>query len=156
MTELVRNILTPQDGIRHALAIARQALPFDVPVGAVLVDASGKIVATGYNRRERDANPAGHAEILALQAIARQRGDWRLDDLTLYVTLEPCPMCASAILQSRLARVVFGAWDPIMGAAGSRYHLFAEQDKTGVTGGILESVCAEALKTFFRQRRQPS
>jgi tRNA(adenine34) deaminase len=133
-----------------ALSVARQALPQDVPVGAVLVK-DGKLLAQAANRRERDQNPVGHAEILVLMEAAHRSGSWRLQNTVLYVTLEPCPMCASAIQQARVAHVVFGAEDPLVGACGSRYLLTGSQVE--ITRGILQTDCSQLLHTFFKQSR---
>ncbi len=138
--------------MREAITLARLALPSDVPVGA-LVLFEGKLVASGYNRREIDGNPVGHAEILALQAAAQTLGRWRLTETTLYVTLEPCPMCASAIQQSRVGQVVFGAFDPVMGACGSSLNLLPTTPELPVLGGILEEPCSRLLKDFFQAKR---
>ncbi len=136
----------------QALELARQALPADVPVGAVLVH-EGKVLASACNRREIDKNPIGHAEMLVLQAAAQKLGDWRLSNTTLYVTLEPCPMCASAIQQARVGQVVFGAYDPVLGACGSRYALLTDTPDLPVLGGIEEAACGTLLRNFFQQRR---
>lgn len=140
------------DWMQLALELGQRALPHDVPVGAVLV-AGGQLIAQGHNRREVDCNPVGHAEMLVLQEAARHLNRWRLTDTILYVTLEPCPMCASAIMQARVERVVFGAYDPIMGACGSRHHLLVDSPELPVLGGVLEDSCAQALKSFFQSRR---
>ena len=132
------------------LAMAMTALPEDIPVGAVVVDAHGQVIATANNRRERDHDPTAHAEVLALREAGKRLGDWRLTACTLYVTLEPCPMCASAIAQARLQRVVFGAYDPVMGACGSVLSLLGGSG-TEVIGGILEAECGQLLKDFFRR-----
>lgn len=139
--------------LRLAMQCAEQALPADVPVGALVVY-QGEVIAQAFNRRELDANPVGHAEILALQAAAKHLGRWRLSETQLYVTLEPCPMCASAIMQARVGQVIFGASDPIMGACGSRYGLLLDSPELPVRGGILEAECGEQLRAFFRQARQ--
>jgi len=146
------NAKTHADWMRLALETGQRALPHDVPVGAVLV-ADGQVIAQGYNRREVDCNPVGHAEVLVLQESAQRLNRWRLTDTVLYVTLEPCPMCASAIMQARVGQVVFGAYDPIMGACGSRHHLLLDTPELPVFGGVLESDCAQILKTFFQSRR---
>lgn len=138
----------------HALSQAHQALPQDVPVGAVLVQGN-RLLTQAHNRREIDCNPVGHAEILALQQAAQMLGNWRLRDCTLYVTLEPCPMCAAAIQQARIPRVVFGAYDPIMGACGSALSLLQNGPERQVIGGIQEEACAGLLRDFFLNRRQP-
>lgn len=137
----------------RAAAAARQA---DVPVGAVLVGPDGTVLATGRNERELHADPTAHAEIVALRAAAAGRGDWHLDDCTLVVTLEPCPMCAGAILAARIPRVVFGAWDEKAGAAGSVLDVLRERrlpQRAEVVAGVLESECAALLTDFFGERR---
>lgn len=142
--------------MHEALAAARRALAHgDVPVGAVVVR-QGRVIATGCNVRERDQDPTGHAELVALRAASSTLGRWRLADCTLYVTLEPCPMCAPALGQARLERVVFGASDPRMGAAGSVLQLLAHPalgPGPEVLGGILEAECQAVLREFFAQRR---
>jgi tRNA(adenine34) deaminase len=144
---------THEQHMRRAMEIAAQALPADVPVGALVIY-QGEVIAQAFNRRELDHNPVGHAEILALQAAAAHLGRWRLSDTQLYVTLEPCPMCASAIMQSRVGQVIFGAYDPVMGACGSRYGLLLDSPELPLRGGILEAECAQQLRAFFREARQ--
>lgn len=144
---------SPSLWMHEALTVAQQALPLDVPVGAILVH-EGRIIAQAYNRREIDQNPIAHAEILLLQAAAAHLKRWRLQDTTLYVTLEPCPMCASAIQQARVGQVIFGAYDPIMGACGSRWPFLMNSPDISVQGGILEERCRTDLQTFFRHTRQ--
>ncbi|WP_293695126.1 nucleoside deaminase [uncultured Agrococcus sp.] len=145
--------------MRRAMDLARLASerePQDVPVGAVLLDAAGKEIASGANVRELHNDPAGHAELVAMRGAARMREDWHLDGCTLVVTLEPCPMCAGAIAQSRLRRVVFGAWDDKAGAAGSVVDLLRDRrlpHRVEVVGGVLEQECAEQLRAFFAGRR---
>jgi tRNA(adenine34) deaminase len=143
--------------MRLALEQARAAgLRGEVPVGAVVVRA-GQVVATGGNAPIGNADPTAHAEVVALRAAALALGNYRLDDCTLYVTLEPCAMCAGAMLHSRLARVVYGASDPKTGAAGSIVDLFAQpalNHQTLVTGGILADACGDVLKVFFQERRK--
>ena len=127
----------------------------EVPVGAVLVK-DGKILACTHNRREATGNPMDHAEVLALQEGAAHLGSWRLEGSTLYVTLEPCPMCAGALVQARVARLVFGARDLKLGAAGSRYNLVSDETthhRIEITDGILEEECREVLRDFFEARR---
>lgn len=140
--------------MKLALAQARKSLPDDVPVGALVVK-ENILLGRGHNQRERRMDPTLHAEILALRAAARNLGNWYLDGCTLYVTLEPCPMCAGALFQARLARVVWGADDPKGGALGGvvdlnacsfPHHLQAE-------GGVLAQECATLLRDFFRARR---
>lgn len=136
-----------------AIDAAKLALPMDVPVGALLI-ADGELIATGYNRRELDCNPIAHAEMLVLQQASVKLNRWRLTDTILYVTLEPCPMCAAAIMQARIGQVVFGAYDPVMGACGSQYGLLMDSPELPVRGGVLEEPCGNLLRDFFRQARQ--
>ena len=127
----------------------------EIPVGAVLVT-GGKIAATGQNRSIRDHDPSGHAEIVALRAAGAAQGNYRLGDATLYVTLEPCAMCMGAIVQARLARVVFGAYDPKAGAAGSCIDLSgspAFNHRFEILGGVLADECGALLQKFFDARR---
>ena len=128
----------------------------DVPVAAILVDGAGKVVATGTNLKEVDHDPTAHAEVVAIRAAATARGDWRLADLTLVVTLEPCVMCAGAIVAARIPRVVFGAWDERVGAGGSLYDLLRD-GRLGrpveVIAGVQEDACAAQLTQFFEARR---
>lgn len=124
----------------------------DVPVGAVVLDSNGRMVGIGSNRRELLGDPIGHAEIVAIKSAARALGNWRLDGCTLIVTLEPCAMCAGAIQQSRIARVVFGAWDEKAGAVGSVMDLLRDPRalyKVEVIAGVREGECAALLKEFF-------
>lgn len=139
-----------------ALALAREALcQGEVPVGAVLVQA-GEIAARSYNRREALQDATAHAEILALRAAGKRLGSWRLLDTTLYVTLEPCPMCAGALVQARVSRLVYGAPDPKSGAAGTLYNITADprlNHRLEVKAGVLGTQCAALLQEFFRARR---
>lgn len=141
----------------RALDEARACLATgDVPVGAVVLDATGRVVATGRNEREARQDPTAHAEVLALRAAAAATGDWHLEEHTLVVTLEPCPMCAGAVLAARVPRVVFGAWDPKAGASGSVYDIARDRrlpHRSEVVGGVREQACAALLDTFFRERR---
>lgn len=128
----------------------------EVPVGAVLVDSSGKVLAAAHNRVERDKDPTAHAELLAIRAACAQRGDPRLPDCDLYVTLEPCPMCATAIAFARLRRVYWGASDPKGGGVENGPRIFAAatcHHRPELFGGIAESESAELLREFFRARR---
>jgi tRNA(adenine34) deaminase len=142
--------------MQHALSLAHEAAVHgDVPVGAVAVF-DGAIIGRGYNRREQDADPFAHAELLALKEAARSRGAWRLTGVTLYVTLEPCAMCAGALVQSRVTRLVFGTTDPKAGAVGSLYDLVKEprhNHQLEVTSGVLASACGQALTDFFKSLR---
>ena len=141
------------------LALAEASLTVgtgDVPVGAVVVDAAGTVLGAGRNRRELEADPTAHAEVVAIRAAAEKLGSWRLDDTTLIVTLEPCAMCAGAILQARIPRVVFGAWDVKAGAAGSAYDLLRDgrlPHRVEVVAGIRESESVAMLTDFFEERR---
>ncbi len=141
----------------RALDLAREALADgDVPVGAVVVDRAGKVIGMGRNTRERDADPTGHAEIVALREAAAARGEWRLDDCTLYVTLEPCSMCAGAIVQARVAHLIFGAWDEKAGAVGSLWDLVRDRrlnHRPEVTSGVLADESTALLQAFFRDHR---
>ena len=140
-----------------AAAIAEAKLAqVDVPVGAVLVSGYGEVVASAHNQKELTGDPSGHAEILALRKAAEAKGNWRLEDLTMVVTLEPCVMCAGAIVAARLKEVVFGAFDEKVGAAGSAYDIVRDSrlgGNVGVVGGVLETECQELLKDFFQSRR---
>ncbi|MFB1483001.1 tRNA adenosine(34) deaminase TadA [Corallococcus sp. RDP092CA] len=142
--------------MQQALELAREAASLgEVPVGAVAV-LDGNVVGTGYNRRECDRNPFAHAEMLALAAAAKARDAWRLSGVTLYVTLEPCAMCAGALVQSRVTRLVFGTMDPKAGAVGSLYNLVEEprhNHRLQVTSGILAEESRQLLKTFFERLR---
>ncbi|WP_348981075.1 tRNA adenosine(34) deaminase TadA [Microcella alkalica] len=144
--------------MREALAEAVAALETDdVPVGAVVVDADGRVIGRGRNERERLADPTAHAEVVALRQAAAATGDWQLSGCSLVVTLEPCVMCAGAILSARIPRVVFGAWDDKAGAAGSVLDLLRERSLPirvdEVVGGVLADESAELLSRFFRGRR---
>jgi tRNA(adenine34) deaminase len=138
------------------LEASRAAEHGDVPVGAVVVDAAGQVLARAHNRREVDADPTAHAEILALRAAARRRGHWRLDDCALFVTLEPCAMCAGAMINARLGRLVFGASDPKAGAIISLYRL-AEDPRFNHRFPVTPSCAPEAsvalLQSFFKALR---
>lgn len=125
----------------------------DVPVGAIIVDKNGVVIATGYNTKERDNNPLGHAEVNAILQATDKMGSWRLDDCTLVVTLEPCVMCAGAILAARIPTVVFGAWDEKAGAAGSVHDLLRDRrnnHRVEVYTGVREKECGALLTEFFR------
>jgi len=141
----------------EAIALARAAeAGGDVPIGALVVSVDGVIVGRGHNRRELDHDPTGHAEIVAIRQAAQELGSWRLDGATLVVTLEPCVMCAGAILQSRISRLVFGAWDEKAGAAGGRIDVIREAGlphDVEVVGGIKADATAMMLANFFASRR---
>jgi len=140
-----------------ALELARQAMTTgDVPVGAIVINAAGEIVGSGNNLREFDNDPTAHAEIVAMREAALVGENWRLDGHTLVVTLEPCAMCAGAIAQSRMKKVVFGAWDEKAGAVGSVWDILRDPrapHKVEVVSGVLEEQCAGILKEFFQQQR---
>lgn len=142
----------------RALDLARQAAEMgEVPVGAVVVQKStGRIIGEGYNRRETDRSPLAHAEIMAIDAASKTLGGWRLLDSALYVTLEPCPMCAGAILHARLEQVIYGTTDPKGGAVDSVQQLFALPYNwtPEVHTGLLQAECAQVLKDFFRELRR--
>ena len=148
-----------REAMGKALFLANRARETrDVPVGAVVVDENGRIIGCGWNCREANHDPAGHAEIVALREAGRARGTWRLTGCTLIVTLEPCTMCAGAILASRIDRVVFGAWDPKAGAAGSLRDVLRDArmpHPTEVIGGVLAQEAAMQLRSFFLGCRTP-
>ncbi len=128
----------------------------DVPVGAIVVNEAGEILGTGQNLREKNNDPSAHAEIVAMRQAAEKIGNWRLDDLTMVVTLEPCAMCAGAISQSRFKRLVFGTWDEKAGAVGSVWDLVRDGrslNKVEVVSGVMEQECGEVLKSFFSSKR---
>ena len=128
----------------------------DVPVGAVILNADGDLISTGNNQRELLNDPTAHAEIVAIRHAAKALGNWRLDGCSIIVTLEPCAMCAGAIAQSRISKVVFGAWDEKAGASGSVWDLLRDPralHKIEVTSGVLEEECGAMLKEFFSEQR---
>lgn len=143
--------------MRRALVLADAAASAgDVPVGAVVTDASGRMIGEGQNLREVTHDPTAHAEVVALRRAAASTGSWNLEGCTLIVTLEPCLMCAGAALQSRISRVVFGAWDEKAGAAGSIYDVLRDRRlpyRAEVVGGVLEDEASVLLKAFFDARR---
>ena len=146
-----------QDKIFMAMALqkAREAAAAEeTPIGAVVVR-NGEVIAAARNEREQLSDITAHAELIAVREAARRIGDWRLGDCTVYVTLEPCPMCAGALLASRVGRVVFGAKDPVAGAMGSVLNLprYPLGSKPTVTVGVLEEECRSVLQEFFRERR---
>jgi tRNA(adenine34) deaminase len=147
--------------MRCALTEAAASLSTgDVPVGAVVLGADGAVLGTGHNAREATGDPTAHAEVVALRAAAAEAGGWRLTGCTLAVTLEPCTMCAGAIVLARVSRLVFGAWDPRAGAAGSVRDVVRDtrlNHQVEVVGGVLEAECGELLRRFFAaQRDAPS
>lgn len=143
--------------MRQALACAAEASASgDVPIGAVVLDADGQVIGTGVNVRERDADPTGHAEVVALRQAARARGEWRLSGCTLVVTLEPCTMCAGAVVLSRVDRLVFGAYDDKAGAVGSLWDVVRDRrlnHRPEVIGGVLAEESAALLEAFFGEHR---
>jgi len=144
--------------MNEALRLAGKAYrEGEIPVGAVIVQ-ENKIIGRGYNQRERLKDPTAHAEILAITAAAGTLEDWRLTDCTLYVTKEPCPMCAGAIINSRMRLLVFGAYDEEKGCCGSLYQLCGDRrldSKTAVKGGVEEEKCTAILQEFFQTKRNP-
>lgn len=142
--------------MKEAIKQAKKAEQIDdVPVGAVIV-LDGKIIARGYNKRTRNEQTADHAEMIAIRKACKKVGSWRLEDCTMYVTLEPCPMCTGAIFQSRMKRVVYGASDLKAGAMGSKMDLFSIEGLNHypeIEGGILEEECSQLLKQFFKKLR---
>lgn len=143
--------------MQRALLLAVEAADAsEIPVGAVVLDSRGHIVAEGRNSREQTHDPTGHAEIEALRSAAASSGSWNLEGHTLVVTLEPCLMCAGAILQARVGRVVFGAWDDKAGAAGSMYDVLRDRRlpyRAEVVGGVQADAATALLRAFFEQRR---
>ena len=149
-------------GIEEAMRVAIEhakiasVVSKDVPVGAVILNANGDLISTGNNQREVLNDPTAHAEIVAIRHAATALGNWRLDGCIIVVTLEPCAMCAGAIAQSRISKVVFGAWDEKAGASGSVWDLLRDPralHKVEVTSGVLEEECAAMLKEFFSEQR---
>lgn len=149
---------TDEHWMRHALALAERAEREDdeIPVGAVLVSAEGEILGEGWNRNITERDPSAHAEIVAMREAGRRLGNHRLLGATLYVTLEPCAMCAMAMIHARIGRVVFGALDPKTGAAGSVFDLLADprhNHRPQVTGGVLADEAGLRLTNYFRRKR---
>ena len=148
--------MTREDYMREALALAGEAYAAgEVPVGCVIAGPDGAILGRGRNRREERGDATAHAELEAIREACRARGGWRLDGCTLYVTLEPCPMCAGAILNARLSTLVFGAREALSGSCGSVIDLFSENygHRPAVYPGVLREACAALLTAFFRDRR---
>lgn len=147
-----------EEAMARAIEMARAAesASGDVPVGAIILDKDGEVIATGVNQRELRKDPIAHAEMVAIQSAANAIGNWRLDGCTLIVTLEPCAMCAGAIAQARIPRVVFGAWDEKAGAVGSKWDLLRDPrqlHKPEIISGILADQCAALLGDFFQNKR---
>ena len=146
-----------QEYMEEALAEARRAVGIgEVPVGAVVVSAEGEILARSHNRRQIDMDPTAHAELIAMREAAKALGDWRLEGCTVYVTLEPCPMCAGTMVLSRIARCVYGCMDPKAGFLGSLSdlsHGYGLNHEFEVTSGVMADECSEILRSFFRDLR---
>lgn len=149
---------TDEKWMRAALRLAKKAASLgEVPVGALLIGPDGKVLAQSFNHREAWQSPLAHAEAIVLHTASKKQGNWRLEDCTLYVTLEPCLMCAGALLQARVKRVVYGAKDPRGGAVESLYQCFQDprlNHQVEVQGGVLEQNCGSILSRFFLERRQ--
>lgn len=142
--------------LRRAASVGEEG---EVPVAAVVLDAGGRCIGWGSNRRHRHQDPLGHAELVALRQAAGLRGEWRFNDCTLLVTLEPCPMCAGALVQARMGRVVYGAGDPKRGALGGCLDLSRDPSahhRMRVSGNVLEAEARRQLESWFRSRRRPS
>ena len=143
--------------MQQAISLAKEtAIKGDVPVGALVVDDSGNMFGQGANLREQDNDPTAHAEIVAIRSAAKKIGNYRLDELTMVVTLEPCGMCAGAIAQSRIKRLVFGSFDEKYGAVGSVWDLLRDSRaiyRPEVLSGVLENECAQLLSDFFKTKR---
>ena len=156
-TEVIIDRKTDEKYMKEALKQAKKAYDLDeTPIGCVIVH-EGKIIARGYNRRNTDKSPLAHAEIAAIKKASKKLGDWRLEECTLYVTLEPCQMCAGAIIQARIPCVVVGCMNPKAGCAGSVLNLLdiqAFNHQAELRTGILEEECSEMMKRFFRELRE--
>jgi len=143
--------------MRQALDVASEALASgDVPVGALVFSPGGELLGAGHNLREAHGDPTAHAEVVAIRAAALAVGSWRLQDCTLVVTLEPCAMCAGALMLARIGRLVLGAWDPKSGACGSAWDLVRDRRATHrveVIGGVREAECSQILLDFFAEHR---
>ncbi|MCM1089788.1 MAG: tRNA adenosine(34) deaminase TadA [Butyrivibrio sp.] len=152
---VIRNV--QEKYMKEALRQAKKAYALgEVPIGCVIVH-EGRIIGRGYNRRNTDKNTLSHAEITAINKASRKLGDWRLEDCTLYVTLEPCQMCAGAIVQARIPEVVMGCMNPKAGCAGSILNILDMPEfnhQVAVTSGVLEEECSQMLKTFFTELRE--
>jgi tRNA(adenine34) deaminase len=149
-------VTTDEVWMRRALAVAEGSVS-DVPVGAVVYGPDGQELSTGHNRREATGDPTAHAEIVALRAAAAVLGTWRLAGCTLVVTLEPCTMCAGALVLARIERLVFGAWEPKTGAVGSLWDVVRDRrlnHRPEVHPGVLEEECSALLRTFFEGHRE--
>ncbi|MEY2814232.1 MAG: hypothetical protein RL579_1137 [Actinomycetota bacterium] len=147
-----------EEAMAKAIELARAAASAsgDVPVGAIVLNKNNEVIATGANQKEMSHNPVAHAEMIAIQKAASAIGNWRLDDCTLVVTLEPCAMCAGAIAQARIPRLIFGAWDEKAGAVGSQWDLLRDSrqlHKPEVIAGVMAEECAALLAEFFQEKR---
>ena len=151
------DIRTHEKFMREAIRQAKKAYALDeVPIGCVIVQ-DGKIIARGYNRRNTDKNTLSHAELIAIRKAAKKTGDWRLEGCTMYITLEPCQMCAGAMVQARLTEAVIGSMNPKAGCAGSVLNILEMPQfnhQVQVTRGVLETECSEMLSRFFRELRE--
>ena len=145
-------------GMRLALAEAERAYALgEVPIGAVILNGAGELIASGYNLRETEHDATAHAELIAIRCACQSLGRWRLTGLTLYVTIEPCPMCAGAIVMSRISRVVYGSTDTKAGACESLFNITgcpALNHQPEIRAGVLADECSEIIKRFFRERRK--
>lgn len=150
--------MNDEELMRRAITIAHDALiSGDVPVGAIIVNKYGEVIASGHNERELHGDPTAHAEIVAIRKATEKYGQWRLEDHTIIVTLEPCAMCAGAIAQARFSTLVFGAWDEKAGAVGSVWDLLRDpraQSRVEVRAGVLEKECSRILKDFIQGVRK--
>lgn len=145
------------EALMHLAIQEAQKSGIDVPVGAVIVSDVGEVLAVGHNQKEANSDASSHAEIEAIRTAGEKLGNWRLEDCTLVVTLEPCVMCAGAIVASRIQRVFFGAWDAKVGAAGSLYDILRDPrlgNPVEVVGGVLGQECSDLLAKFFEARRE--
>lgn len=158
MSDIVEKIKDHEWHMQSALIEARKAYKIDeVPIGAVVVGPNGEVLSSCHNIKESNNNPIGHAEILCIQEACQKLGNWRLSECTLYVTLEPCPMCLSAIQQSRFKAVVFGAYDSKGGALSLGYNLHSDKrlnHQFAIMGGVLHYDCSQILSQFFKEKRK--
>jgi len=149
--------MTPNPFMQQALALARKALPHEVPIAALIVSSNGELIASAHNLTETTSDPTAHAEILAIREACKTLGSPRIPDCDMYVTLEPCPMCATAISFARIRRLYFGAFDPKGGAVDHGPRIFTQatcHHRPEIIGGIAEQECATLLTSFFAQRRK--
>jgi tRNA(adenine34) deaminase len=139
--------------MQDAMDLAHDALPLDVPVGALILDATGALIGQGVNTRERDHNPLGHAELNAMRQATEHLQNWRLSDCTLIVTLEPCAMCAAALAQARMGRIVYGASDALAGGCGGSSQVIYWPQPPEIVGGVLGDACSQRLQDYFKEKR---